>query len=167
MIDVVVSAADRAALWSALRTLPVTWEAVPQAGVTLPGGILLRHSNAPDGEVDHLTVTLHESEPLEELTYGLGDYTEEELADPYAVIDRYWEQGRELVRELVIEAEGALSEGIESGTDARGRASWLLPDRTISVGVTQADKECPIEVCVWLLPPGLTAYDLGLCVALT
>lgn len=161
MIDVVVSPTDRAALWSALPTLPVYWDAVPRS-VTLPGGTRLSHSHAPDGEVDHLVVTLHESEYLEDLTYGTGDYTEAELADPDAVIDRYHQQAHELARDMVAEAARVLGEPTERTPDARVQASWMLPDRTISLGVTQADKECPIEVCVWLLPPGLTAYALGL-----
>ncbi|WP_412027011.1 DUF6301 family protein [Deinococcus yunweiensis] len=161
MIDVVVSPTDRAALWSALPTLSVFWNAVPHS-LTLPEGTRLSHSNAPDGEVDHLVVTLHESESLEDLTSGTGDYTEDELADPDAVIDQYHQQAHDLVRELVDEAAQVLGEPTERTPDARVQASWLLPDRTISLGVTQADKECPIEVCVWLLPPGITAYALGL-----
>ncbi|UBV41867.1 hypothetical protein LAJ19_09440 [Deinococcus taeanensis] len=161
MIDVVVSSTDRAALWSALPTLPITWDALPEEGVTLPDGTHLRHSDAPDGEVRHLMVTLHESEDLEELTDGLGDYTAEELADPYAVIEQYFKKAGELVRDMVAEAAGVLGEPAQAEPDARG-VSWLLPDRTISVGVTQADKNAPIEVCVWLLPPGHTADSLGL-----
>ncbi|WP_146160640.1 DUF6301 family protein [Deinococcus arcticus] len=111
--------------------------------------------------MDHLVATLHESGHLEDLTYGTGDYTEE-LAGPYAVIDRYHQQAHDLVRDMVAEAARALGEPTERTPDARVQASWLLPDRTISVRVTQADKECPIEVCVWLLPPGITAYALGL-----
>ncbi|WP_170928543.1 hypothetical protein [Deinococcus hopiensis] len=40
MIDAVISSAHRAVLWSALTSLPVAWDAVPQAGVTLPGAFV-------------------------------------------------------------------------------------------------------------------------------
>lgn len=72
--------------------------------------------------MDHLIVTLHESEALEDLTYGIGDYTEEELADPYGVIDRYYAQGLELVRDMVAEAAGVLGEPTETNPEARVKA---------------------------------------------
>lgn len=107
-------------------------------------------------------VTLYASEDLEDLNYGTGDYTDEQLADPFAVIDGYWKRAHELVREMVAEAARVLGEPASPTPGARTGANWLLPDRTISVGATQAEKECPIEVCVWLLPPGRISRHLGL-----
>ena len=152
MLTATVASENRAALWTALTTLPISWSAVPSEGIALPGDLSLSYSDAPDGEVAHLKITLYASESLEELLDGRGPYTEEELDDPYAVIDEYWIQARLHVDALTVEAADAL--GLP---DVTGQSNWLLPDRTISLGLTQADKEEPIEVCAWLLPPGLTA----------
>ncbi|THF69324.1 hypothetical protein E7T06_12610 [Deinococcus sp. Arct2-2] len=151
------SPTNRTALWPAVLALPVTWDALPKEGVTLPEDAHLRRSNAPDGTL-YLEMTLHESEDFQELLDGRGDYTEEELEDPYAVIDQRWEEAVAVMDTILAEARMVLREP----TRAKGHVNWLLPDRTISVGLFQADKDCPIEVCLWLLPSGLTADRLGL-----
>ncbi|MFB9994940.1 hypothetical protein ACFFLM_23600 [Deinococcus oregonensis] len=155
------SPTNRTALWLAVLALPVTWEALPQEGVTLPEGTHLRRSNAPDGTL-YLDMTLHESEDFQELLDGRGDYTEEELEDPSAVIDQRWEEASEVMQTLLSNAVQVLGEPSQAEADSPRRVSWLRADRTISVGLFQADKDCPIEVCLWLLPPGLTADRLGL-----
>ncbi|ANE42944.1 hypothetical protein [Deinococcus puniceus] len=152
---------DRAALWPALPALPLTWEALPQNGVTLPDGTHLRPSDAPDGTL-YLAVTLHESEDFQELLDGRGDYTEEELEDPDAVIDQRWQEASAVMQTLLAEAVQVLGAPDQAGADSTGQVHWLRADRTISLGLFQADKDCPIEVRLWLLPAGLTPRSLEL-----
>ncbi|MFC4637999.1 hypothetical protein [Deinococcus hohokamensis] len=76
------------------------------------------------------------------------------MADPYAVIDRHGEQTDKLVWEMVAEAARFLGKPAQAEPGALG-ANGLLPDRTIAVDATQADRECPIQVCLW--PPRLTS----------
>ncbi|UQN07031.1 hypothetical protein [Deinococcus sp. QL22] len=150
---------DRAALWPVLPALPVSWEALPQEGVTLPDGTHLRCNDAPDGTL-YLNLTLHESEDFQELLDGRGDYTDEELEDPYAVIDQRWQEASEVMQTLIAQAAQVLGEPAQ--TDSTGQVSWSLPDRTISLGLFQADRDCPLEVCLWLLLPGLSPRILEL-----
>ncbi len=155
------SSADRASLWPALPILPVTWNALPQQGMTLPVGTHFSCKNAPDGTL-YLNTTLHESEDFQELLDGRGHYTEEELDDPYAVIEQRWDEARAAMWRVIAEAAQVLGEPPSAEQASPGRVNWLLPDRTISIGLFQADKDCPIEVCLWLLPPGLTPDNLEL-----
>ena len=78
------------------------------------------------------------------------------------MIERRWEEASEVVSNVLAEAIQVLGTPSEMQKASPGRVSWLLADRTISVGLHQADKDCPIEVCLWLLPPGLTADSLEL-----
>ncbi|MFC4637312.1 hypothetical protein [Deinococcus hohokamensis] len=159
-MNVIVAPADRAALWTALPTLPVTWDALPAEGVTLPDGLRFRRIDAPD-HTPCLYVTLLESEPFyTQLEDGEGDYTDEERADPDAVIARHYDEADELMHAMVAEASHVLGESSER--HKRRGASWLLEDRTLTVADVQWDKEEPIQVCVWLLPPGLTPFSVGL-----
>lgn len=155
MLTAIIPPADRTALWAAFPNLPITWSAVPAAGITLPNGLRLSHSDAPDGEIPHLKITLYTSEPLEALLDGRGPYSQEELDDPYALIDQYWTDARDLMTSIVTEVEQTLG-----APDVPGGPDWSRNDRTLSIGLTQADKEEPIEVCAWILPPGLTADHL-------
>ncbi|WP_161880533.1 hypothetical protein [Deinococcus alpinitundrae] len=157
----IFSPSEHPALWSALLALPVSWDALPKQGVTLSGGAHLLRQNAPDGTL-YLNVTFHESEDFQALQDGRGDYTEEELDDPDAVIEQRWAEAREVMWNVIAEAAQVLGEPAEAQEDAPGRVNWLLADRTISVGLFQADRDCPVEVCLWLLPPGLTADSLEL-----
>ena len=155
------SAPDRTALWRTLPALPVTWAALPEQGITLSEGTHLFTREAPDG-TSYLDVTLHASEDFTELFDGRGNYTDEELDDPYAVIEERWEEARGVLWAVLAEAAQVLGEPPRAEAVAPGRVNWPLADRTICIGLDQADKDCPIEVCLWLLPPGLTPDRLGL-----
>lgn len=154
-------ASELAALWPALVSLPVTWAALPEQGVTLPGGTHLSLRDAPDG-THHLDTVLHASEDFTELFDGRGDYTEEELDDPSAVVDGRWDEAREMLGTVLARAIRVLGEPAEAAERHPGRVSWPLEDRTIVVGLNQADQDCPVEVRLWLLPPGRTLDSLGL-----
>ncbi|MDP9763598.1 hypothetical protein [Deinococcus enclensis] len=143
-------APELAALWPTLVSLPVTWVALPEQGVTLPGG------------THHLDTLLHASEDFTELFDGRGDYTEEELDDPSAVVDQRWDEARERLGTVLARAIRVLGEPAEAVESHPGRVSWPLEDRTIVVGLNQADQDCPVEVRLWLLPPGRTLDSLGL-----
>lgn len=149
------------AFWSALPQLPVSWDALPGEGITLPGGRHLSAERAPD-DTPYLTLILHESEDFTELLDGRGEYTEEELDDPDAVVEARWEAAREVMWDRLAEAMRVLGQPPRTELDRPGRTSWLLADRTLTVGLSQADKECPVEVRLWLLPPGLTPDRVGL-----
>ncbi|MFC4454088.1 hypothetical protein [Deinococcus sonorensis] len=148
------------ALWSCLPDLPLAWDRLPEHGVTLPDGTALRCTHAPDG-TGYLTVTLHESESFEELYDGRGAYTEEEHDDPDTVVEARWTEAQRVMDARVAEATAVL--GPPSADPASSLyLNWPLPGRTVSVGLFQADRECPVEVCVCLLPPGQTPGGLGL-----
>ncbi|WP_221089756.1 hypothetical protein [Deinococcus aquaedulcis] len=155
------SAATHAALWPALLSLPLTWEALPEMGVAVPGGLHLVRREAPDGTL-FLRAVLHTSEDFQALLDGRGDYTEEELDDPYAVIDDRWAEASERLQPLRAEAAQTLGAPSPSEEGPAHRTHWLLADRTVAVGLDQADQDSPIEVCVWLLPPGRTLRHLDL-----
>lgn len=157
MLKALVLPAPRVDLWPALLIPRIDWTDVPSAGLMLSGGFQLLHSATPDGRIPHLKITLYASESLQPLLDSEGPYTQEELADPYAVIHGYWVQALEFKVSVTDEASGVLGK-----PDMLASADWLRADRTISVGIMQADVEEPIEVCAWLLPPGRTADDLRL-----
>ena len=157
----IASPSEYPALWSALLALPVSWDALPEQGAALSGSTHLSCQNAPDGTL-YLGLTLHESEDFQELRDGRGDYTEEEIDDPDLVIEQRWAQAREVMWNMVAGAAQVLGGPAEAGEAPAARVNWVLADRTISLGLFQADQDCPVEVCVWLLPPGLTADSLGL-----
>ncbi|MFC4637825.1 hypothetical protein [Deinococcus hohokamensis] len=152
---------DHEALWPALPTLPLAWNALPAQGVTLQEGLHLRRSTAPDGTL-YLEITLHGSEDFQELLDGRGNYSEEELDDPSTVIEQRWDEAREAMWTVIAEAAETLGRPSQGAEPTPGRVNWHLDDRTITIGLNQADKDCPIEVCVWLLPPGCTPNSLGL-----
>lgn len=154
-------APELAALWPALVSLPVTWVALPQEGVTLPAGTHLTLRDAPDG-THHLDVVLHASEDFTELFDGRGDYTEEEFDDPSAVVEQRWDEARAVLGMVLAGAIRVLGEPERAAERNPGRVSWPLEDRTIVLGLDQADQDCPVEVRLWLLPPGRTLDSLGL-----
>ncbi len=154
-------ASELAALWPALVSLPVTWVALPEQSVTLPGGTHLSLRDAPDGP-HHVDTVLHASEDFTELFDGRGGYTEEELDDPSAVVDGRWNEARAMLGTVLAGAIRVLGEPAEAVESHPGRVSWPLEDRTIVVGLNQADQDCPVEVRLWLLPPGRTLDSLGL-----
>ncbi|PTA69403.1 hypothetical protein [Deinococcus arcticus] len=156
-----LSASDRAALWPALPTLPVHWAALPGGGVPLPGGLRLVAGDAPDG-TPYLRATLHASEDFAELLDGRGDYTEEELDDPDAVMEERWVTAQAALATALAQAAPVLGEPARTASAPGGRVHWLLADRTVSLGLQQADRDCPIELCLWLLPPGHTPESLEL-----
>lgn len=148
------------AFWSVLPQLPVSWDAPPEE-VTLPGGHTLTLQHAP-GNTPYLTLILHASEDFTALFDGRGEYTPEEHEDPYSVLEERWDAGREVMWDRLAEAMRVLGQPPRTELDRPGRTSWLLPDHTLTVGLAQADNDCPIEVRLWVWPPELTPDRLGL-----
>lgn len=148
------------AFWAALPHFSLNWDAPPER-VMLPGGHPLTLQQAPDG-TRFLTLTFHASEDFSQLFDGRGQYTDAERDDPYEVIEQRWERAREVMGSLRAEAVQELGQPPRTGQDRPARTSWMLDDRTITVGLQQADQDCPIEVCLWVLPPGLTPDSLHL-----
>lgn len=150
VMNVIVAPDNRAALWAALPTRPVNWEALPEEGITLPGGLHFELIGWSAG----LYMTLLQSDDFFwQLEHGEGDFTDEEReAGPFEVMDRFYDEASKCAQAMVAEATRFLGEPDEQ----KGGATWRLEDRTIYVTDMHGDKESPIEVIVALLPPGVT-----------